>query len=141
MMPEHSRIHLRLGGDPRLAAGVAGAVENCAGQVGFDAADGANLAAVVRAVCRQAVEQAAGEESALDVTIECSGERVAVIIEHAGAAPAVGLDSFAASTPEVAGAPGGAALLRDVDRIEFSAQSGRARTTLVKFLPKKASAD
>ncbi len=101
---------------------------------------GTSLAAAALAVCKGAVEQAAAEQSSVDVTIECLADRVVIKIEHSGAVPAIGLDSFAASTPEPGSAPGGAELLRDIDRIEFNAQDGRARTTLVKFLPKKVSA-
>jgi len=140
MPVESSIVHLHLNGDHRLAAAVAGAVENCAGQAGFDAADGASLAAAAQAVCKGAVEQAAAEKSPVDVTIECLADRVVIHIEHAGVAPAIGLDSFASTTPEPGSAPGGVELLRDIDRIEFNAQDGRTRTTLVRFLPKKATA-
>ncbi len=137
---DSSVVHLRLDCDHRLAAAVASAVENCAGQAGFDPAAAAGLAAAAHAVCRQAVEQPAAEKSPLDVTIECRADRLVVRIEYGGTAPAIGLDSFAASTPQPGAAPSGAELLRDVDRIEFSTQDGRAHTTLVKFLPKKAKA-
>jgi hypothetical protein len=137
---ESSIVRLHLTGDHRLAAAVAGAVENCAGQAGFDAADGASLAAAAQMVCKGAVDLAAVEKSPVDVTIECLVDRLVINVEHAGVAPAIGLDSFASSTPEPGGAPSGMELLRDIDRIEFHAQDGRARTTLVKFLPKKASA-
>ncbi len=140
MAPEGSVVHLHLTGDHRFAAAVAGAVENCAGQAGLDAADGASLAAAAQAVCKSAVDQVANEKSPVDVTIECLADRVVIKIEHAGDTPAIGLDSFASSTPEPGSPPGGAELLRDVDRIEFNAQDGLARTTLVKFLPKKATA-
>lgn len=140
MLPESARVHLHLDGDQRLAAGVAGAVENYAVQAGLDPSEGASLAAATHAVCLQVVDQAAAGISPIDVTIECLADRVVVLIEYAGSAPAIGLDSFAANTPEPGAAPGGAELLRDIDRIEFSVQDGRARTTLVKFLPKKATA-
>ena len=138
MATDPARIDFRLMSDPRLAAGVSGAVAHIAVQMGFSADEGADLAAVVGEASRDAFPLLTDPDGMVGVTLEQFPDRIEIVVEHEGQAlPAAGLDTFAFPGAAEAAARGlsGLSLLRRVDRVQYDTQGGVSRMKLIKYLP------
>lgn len=135
MNSEHTRTHLKLGRDPRLTAGVIGAVEHVARRAGLNGEQQARLVAAAEQTCRKVISQLDVRDPFCSVTVECFDDRIEIRFEHAGEAlPAFGLDSFAADAPVADEGPRGMELMKDVDRVLYEARGGRSSVTLIKSL-------
>ncbi len=130
-----SRLVLRLSSDPRLVAGVAGAVALIAERAGCDAGAQADLVAAAEGACRDTFPLLTGADPRLGVIIEQLVDRIEVTLEHDGqAVPIAGLESFAFPGAEETGRTSGLGLLARVDRVTYNVESGTSRMTLVKYL-------
>jgi hypothetical protein len=129
-MPDPAgRAHVALDADPRLLAGLSGAVEHFAQMTGFDPAGCADLMDAVETTCRETFPLASA--GTVDVLLSSYPDRVEIAVEHRGEAqPAAGLDTFLGGAGVPAGA--GLALLNRVDRILYNTEGGVSRTTLIK---------
>ncbi len=132
---EPSRLVLRLSRDPRLLAGVAGALAHIAERAGYDPRARADMAAAAEEVCRDTFPLLTEADPRLSVIIEDFADHIEVTLEHNGqAVPTAGLESFAFPGTEQTGRSSGLALLARVDRVTYDGKSGTSRMTLVKYL-------
>lgn len=125
-------VRLELHDEPRLLAGVGGAVENFARRADMNDADRADLAQAAMQACRDTLPLLTAEHPTLDVHIDAFTDRIEIALEHSGEAlPSAGLDTFLESGGE--GEPmAGLELMARVDRVLYSTENGVSRTTLVK---------
>ncbi len=132
---ENSRVVLKLTGDLRLLAAVAGAVGHLAEQAGFDARAQADLIAAAEEACRDTFPLLTPDDPTLGVTIQGFPDRLEVTLEHQGrAVPTAGLETFAIPGAEGAGGLSALGLLVRVDRVQYDVQGGASRMTLIKYL-------
>jgi len=137
MTNEHVRVVFHLEPTPLLVGVLRGAVHFQALHAGFKTEPGAEIASASEDVCRETLSQLADTGCGLEVALDTFADRIEVSIMHGGnAAPAVGLETFTFSDIVQQGAGGinGLELLSRVDRVLYSAEGGKGRTTLVKFL-------
>ena len=132
-MPDaHGRAHLRVDNDPRLLAGLAGAVEHFAKQAQFAAEASAELVAAVEEACRETFPLLSDAHPELFVIFEVFPDRAEIILEHRGEAlPSAGLDTFLGD-PDAPGGLTGLSILSKVDRVQYNTEGGVSRTTLIK---------
>jgi hypothetical protein len=116
-------VLLKLTSDARLVAGVGGAVGFFAALAGLDSQASANLIAAAEEACRDCFPQLSPDDPLLDVRIEDLADRIEVTLEHRGR-PAAGAAA--------ASAHGTAAL--GVDRVEYEAEGGMSRMTLIQYV-------
>jgi len=138
MSGEPVRVVFHLDHDSRLVSVFCSAVEHQAVNAGLEAEAGAQLAKAAGDVCRETILQVGASGSGVDITLDTFPNRIEIAIHsHGQPQPAVGLETFVASgSPAGAnGGPSGQELLSRVDRVLYNAETGVARTTLVKFLP------
>ena len=129
------RVVLKLSNDPRLMAGVSGAVEHMAERAGCDARACADLIVAAEEACRETFPLLPAADAQLAVTIEDFPDRVEVTFEYQGQTrPAAGLDTFAVPGAEEEGGLSGRKLLARVDRVQFDTQDATSRLTLVKYI-------
>ncbi len=140
-MPNDSgRVVLKLSNDPRLVAGVAGAVGHIAERAGLDAGAQADLVAAAEEALRQTFPLRADAGALLGVTIEDFPDRIEVTLEHQGhPLPAAGLETFAVPGAEETGGLSGLKLLARVDRVQYDTQGGVSRMTLIKYVRPQSS--
>lgn len=141
-MSTNGRVHLDLNGDLRLLAGLSGAVEHFAQQVGLGEPAQRDLITAAEEACRDTFRLLTPESPTLRVTIVAHLDRVEVSLEHRGeAVPTAGLDTFfgAGAKSSTGGELTGLSLMKRVDRVQYHTEGGTSRTTLVKYLkpPKK----
>jgi hypothetical protein len=118
-----TRVLLKLTSDARLLAGVGGAVAFFAALAGLDSQASANLIAAAEQACRDRFPQLSPDDPLLDVRIENLVDRIEVTLEHR---------SRPASGAAAASGHGGAAL--PVDRVEYRAEGGMSRMTLIQYV-------
>ena len=129
------RVVLKLSNDPRLMAGVSGAVEHMAERAGCDARACADLIVAAEEACRETFPLLPAADAQLAVTIEDFSDRVEVTFEYQGGGlPAAGLHAFAVPGAEEEGELSGRKLLARVDRVQYDTQDGTSRLTLVKYI-------
>ncbi len=132
-MPEpRPRAHLQVENDPRLLAGLAGAVEHLARKGGFSAAATEELVAAVKEACQETFPLLPAGRPALAVILSLHEDRAEIVIEHRGeAVPSAGLDTFLGD-PAAPGGLTGLSILSKVDRVQYNTEAGVSRTTLMK---------
>jgi hypothetical protein len=141
MTDELTRVEFHLDRDPRLIAAVRSAVHFQASRAGLETGHCEDFAMASEDVCREALSQLTDADGGLDVTLDTFPDRIEISIHHHGQlVPAVGLETFTLPDAAVGGAGGlnGMDLLSRVDRVMFNSEGGVARTTLVKYLRRKA---
>lgn len=141
-MTTSAHVQLDLNADPRLLAGLSGAVEHFAQQIGLGEAAQKDLMTAAEEACRDTFRLLTPENPTLHVTIDAHPDRVEVMLEHRGEAlPTAGLDTFfgAGAKSSTGGELTGLSLMARVDRVLYDTAGGTSRTTLVKYLkpPKK----
>ncbi len=135
MASDPGRVVLKLSNDPRLMAGMTGAVEHMAERAGCGARACADLIAAAEEACRDTFPLLPAADAQLAVTIEDFPDRVEVTFEYQGGGlPAAGLDTFAVPGAEGVGGLSGRKLLARVDRVQYDIQDGTSRLTLVKYI-------
>jgi len=138
-MPDPSgRAHLRVDNDPRLLAGLAGAVEHFAKQANFAAEASADLIAAVEEACRETFPLLSEAHPELFVIFKAFPDRAEITIEHRGEElPSAGLDTFLGD-PSAPGGLTGLSILSKVDRVQYNTEGGVSRTTLIKHVKPSA---
>jgi len=133
---EHTRTELRFNGDERLLAGVRGAIEHIGRR--HDVADEERIDAAVAAeqACRKAILQME-DDSLCVVTIDDFEDRVEVSVESPRCSGHARRNSPAENVMALQPDEREAEIKKRVDRADFEASNGRARTTLVKYFYKK----
>ncbi len=137
LVGETYRVLLKLPRDPRLVAGVGGAVGYFADRIGFDAHARADLIAAAEKTCRVTFPLLTSPDDTLDVLVEGFSDRIEVNLEHHGqAVPTAGLETFAFPGTEEAtpGRLSGLALLARVDRVLYDTEGNTSRMRLVKYV-------
>lgn len=137
MTSEPVRVAFHLEQNFALTGVLRSAVQFQASQAGFEAETCAEIAGASEGVCRETLSQLTDADDGLDVTLESFADRIEVSFLHRGqTAPVVGLETFALPNVVAAGTGGinGLELLSRVDRVLYSTEDGKVRTTLVKFL-------
>jgi hypothetical protein len=87
MQPTDSgKVEITLSSDPRLLAGVSGAVNNVAETAGMDESARANLVAAIEDACHAAFDQLAENESSIKMMLGASAEHVEVELILQGSA-------------------------------------------------------
>jgi hypothetical protein len=131
-------IRLQIDADPRLAAGVGGAVRYLADAAGMENDATAQLQGAVVAACKEAFEHLTESHPHLNVTLTRLSDRIEVALSYEGdTAPAVGLDTIAKSASQD-DAAGGGSVLNGVDRIQYETQGKTAVTRLTKYISQGA---
>ena len=141
-MTTNGHLQLELTGDPRVLAGLSGAVEHFAQQIGLNEAAQKDLVTAAEEACRETFRLLTPQNPSLHVTIDAHPDRVEVALEHKGEPlPTAGLDTFfgAGAKESTGGELTGLSLMKRVDRVQYHTEGGTSRTTLVKYLqpPKK----
>lgn len=109
-------VLLKLTSDVRLVAGVGGAVGFFAALAGLDSQASANLIAAAEEACRDCFPQLSPDDPLLDVRIEDLADRIEVTLEHRGRPAAHGTAALG------------------VDRVEYEAEGGMSRMTLIQYV-------
>jgi len=87
MQPVDSgKIEITLASDPRLLAGISGAVNNVAESAGMDELARANLVAAIEDACHAAFNQLAEDESSVKMILGAAGGHVEVVLLLQGSA-------------------------------------------------------
>ena len=131
------RVLLRLTSDARLVAAVGGAVGYFAEQAGLEARARADLIAATEEACWATFPLLTEADPLLGVQIEGFSDRIEVTLAHHGEPePTAGLESFALGAEEQIGEArtSGQRLLSQVDRVQYGAEGGTSRMTLVKYV-------
>jgi hypothetical protein len=81
-----SKIEMSLSSDPRLLAGVSGAVNHVAEVAGMDESARANLVAAIEDACNVAFDQLAEDEASIKMMLACSNGSVEVALTLEGSA-------------------------------------------------------
>ncbi|HJY88043.1 MAG TPA: hypothetical protein VKE24_14510 [Candidatus Acidoferrales bacterium] len=123
MANKTTRVLLKLTSDARLLAGVGGAIGFFAALAGLDSQASANLIAAAEEACRDCFPQLSPDDPLLDVRIENLTDRIQVTLEHRSR-----------PTPGAATASGHGTAARRVDRVEYKAEGGVSRTTIIQYL-------
>lgn len=116
---EPGRVVLRLSRDPRLVAGVAGAVGHVTERAGWSTRARGDLTAATEEACGRTLPLLANGAQ-LSVTIEDYPDRIEVTLEHRSRPTQRSPESNDRD------------LLACVDRVEHSSSGGVSRTTLIK---------
>jgi anti-sigma regulatory factor (Ser/Thr protein kinase) len=128
------RVHMRLSGDPRLVAGVGGAVQRMAERAGLGEAAAAALASATEEACQNTFPLLQPSDPFLSVGVFSFHDHLEVTVEHRGVEePSAGLDTFLRGGGETTGLD----LMARVDRVQYDTAGGTSRTTLIKYLEKK----
>ncbi len=135
------RVLLKLTNDARLVAAVGGAVGYFAEQAGVDARARADLITATEEACRDTFPLLDDADPVLGVQVEGFPDRIEVTLEHqAQPAPAAGLETFVSGGEQTGtGRAGGLRLLSRVDRVQYGAEGGTSRMTLVKYVRSHSS--
>ncbi len=133
MTADVGRIELKLSSDPRLVAGVGGAIGHVAERVGCDPGAQANLVAAAEEACRDTFPLLGSAGAQLGVTIEDFPDRVEVTLEYRGP-PGPAPESSAALEADAPAGRSGHKLLAHVDRLRCGTQGGVSHMTLVKYI-------
>jgi hypothetical protein len=129
------RVVFHLDHDSALVGVVRSAVQFQAAQAGFETQTCAEMGAASEGVCHETLSQVSEAESGLEIALETFPDRMEISFVHSGQmAPSVGLEKFALPDASAAGGINGLELLSRVDRVLYTTQEGKVRTTLVKFL-------
>ena len=138
MTDDPVRTVFHLDKDSRLVSVFCSAVEHQAAQAGLESDAGAQLAQAAGDVCREAILHGAVGEHGIDVILDMFQDRMEVAIHYRGKG-LPGTESGSGATPgaKSRGAESlkGQELLARVDRVDWNADDGVARVTLVKYLP------
>src|SRR5579864_4764606 len=87
MQPTDSgRIEITLSSDPRLLAGISGAVNHVAEVAGMDESARANLVAAIEDACQAAFNQLAENESSIKMILGATGGQVEAVLLLQGSA-------------------------------------------------------
>lgn len=136
--PVHAVFHLDA--NIALIGVVRCAVQFQAAQAGFETETCAGIAAASEDVCREAASKLTDAGSGLDVSIDTFADRIDVSIMHRGQLePPMDLQTLSPGNVPEEGSGGlnGLELLSRVDRVLYSTEGGKVRTTLVKYLKSK----
>jgi hypothetical protein len=121
---ETGRIELSFTSDPRLLAGVAGAVNHVAEAVGLAENSRAELVAAVEDACQEALNQVAKEKGQVALSVEVVGDKIEAVVEYK---PMGGGSASAA---------GGAKDARlKLDSVRRETKGDQARIILTKKIP------
>ena len=135
MATEPNTIELKVGDDPRLAAGAGGVARYLADAAGLDSHTASQLQAATAAACAEAFQHLTPRDPLLKIVYARHEDRIEIAFSHKGsAAPAVGLDFMAGFAH---GSPGGGAsrnILTGVDRVQYDTRDGEAVTRLTKYI-------
>lgn len=140
MSTEPVRALFHLDPNAALVGVLRSAVQFQATQAGFEAETCAGIATASEDVCREAASKLTDAASGLDVTLDTFADRIEISILHRGQMePPIGLETFSFGNIPGAGTGGlnGLELLSRVDRVLYSTEDGKVRTTLVKYLKSK----
>jgi hypothetical protein len=141
MTTDSTRVALHLDGGTLPVGVVRTAVQFQAAHAGLDSETCGKFAQACEDVCRETLSQFTEGDSRLEVTVDTFSDRIEISIHHHGQlVPTVGLNAFSHAAGPGGGSGGlnGMELLAQVDRVMFNTEGGVARTTLVKFLPRKS---
>jgi hypothetical protein len=83
---ENSKIEMSLSSDPRLLAGVSGAVNHVAEVAGMDESARANLVAAIEDACNVAFDHLAEDEASIKMMLGCASGSVEVALTLQGSA-------------------------------------------------------
>lgn len=83
---ENHKTELTLSSDPRLLAGVSGAVNHVAEAAGMDESARANLVAAIEDACNVAFDRLAEEEASVRLTLGCASGNVEAVLTLQGSA-------------------------------------------------------
>jgi len=83
---ENGKIELTLSSDPRLLAGVSGAVNHVAEVAGMDESARANLVAAIEDACNVAFDRLNEDEASIKMTLGSTSGNVEVVLELQGSA-------------------------------------------------------
>lgn len=83
---ENGKIEMTLSNDPRLLAGVSGAVNHVAEVAGMDESARANLVAAIEDACHSAFEGLNENEASIKMDLACTGGSVEVALTLEGTA-------------------------------------------------------
>ena len=118
---ETGKVELTLSRDPRLLAGVAGAVNHFAETAGMDESARANLVAAIEDACNEAFVQLPKANASIEMSLESPpGAVETVLIFHGAAAQSERVE-------KIQRAVGGR-----LDRVARESESGTIRLTLIK---------
>jgi len=133
---EHTRTEMRFTGDDRLLAGVRGAIEHIGRR--HDVADEERIDAAVASeqACRKALLQME-DDSVCTVTIDDFDDRVEVSVDSSRGSGHARRNSPTANAMALRPDAREAEIKKRVDRADFEASNGHARTTLVKYFHKR----
>jgi len=136
MATDSVRVEFTLDNNPHLLQGVTAIVCHAAQRSGFSLQDQDALAAAAVDACRETFPLVNGNDSSLRLVVMDFPDRVEVTIEHSGEVlPTAGLDSFCAGAEEGSRGISSALLNTAIDRVKYDNNGGRARMTLIKYLP------
>jgi len=132
---EPNTIELKVGADPRLAAGAGGVARYLADAAGLDTQAASQLQGATSAACLEAFHSLTPQDPQLQVVYTRHDDRIEIAFSRKGsAAPAVGLDFMAGFADA---SPGGGAsrnILSGVDRVQYEMRDGEAVTLLTKYI-------
>ena len=83
---DNGKIEMTLSSDPRLLAGVSGAVNHVAEVAGMDESARANLVAAIEDACHVAFDCLAENDASIKMTLACAGGSVEVALTLEGSA-------------------------------------------------------
>jgi hypothetical protein len=83
---ETHKIELTLSSDPRLLAGVSGAVNHVAEVAGMDESARANLVAAIEDACNVAFDHLAEDQASVKMTLACASGNVEAVLTLQGSA-------------------------------------------------------
>ncbi len=83
---ENGKIELTLSSDPRLLAGVSGAVNHVAEVAGMDESARANLVAAIEDACNLAFDRLNESEASVKMTLGCASGNVEAVLTLQGSA-------------------------------------------------------
>ena len=118
---ETGKVELTLSRDPRLLAGVAGAVNHFADTAGMDESTRANFVAAIEDACNEALLQLPNANASIAMSLESTAGSVEAVLIFRGAA------AKAERAEKIQD------ILRDrLDRVSRESESGTIRLILVK---------
>jgi len=83
---ETGRVEIKLASDPRLLAGISGAVNHVAEVAGMDEASRANLVAAIEDACHVAFEKLAADDGSIQMILGSAGGHVEAVLLLKGSA-------------------------------------------------------